>query len=114
MNSRNFSDLGLAEPIQRALNARKHVIPTPIQAQAIPQLLIGKDLLGIAQTGTGKTAAFALPILHHLSEARHGQTQSQTQGRPKGRNHRKGQGKGPHGPRALILAPTPRARHPDR
>ena len=106
MNSRNFSDLGLAEPIQRALNARKHVIPTPIQAQAIPQLLIGKDLLGIAQTGTGKTAAFALPILHQLSEARHGQTQDQTQGRPKGRNHRKGQGKGPHEPRALILAPT--------
>jgi len=62
----NFSDLGLAEPIQRAITARKHTTPTPIQAQAIPKLLTGCDMLGIAQTGTGKTAAFALPILHQL------------------------------------------------
>jgi ATP-dependent RNA helicase RhlE len=82
----SFSDLGLADPIQHALKARNHVIPTPIQARAIPQLLAGRDMLGIAQTGTGKTAAFALPILHQLSRKR-----------------------GPNGrcsPRALVLAPT--------
>ncbi|MBA2935059.1 DEAD/DEAH box helicase [Sphingomonas sp. CGMCC 1.13654] len=62
-----FSDLGLAAPIQAALDSEGYVTPTPIQAQAIPPLLKGRDLLGIAQTGTGKTAAFALPALHHLS-----------------------------------------------
>ncbi len=82
----NFSELGLADPIQRALHTRNHVIPTPIQARAIPELLAGRDMLGIAQTGTGKTAAFALPILHQLS-------------RQRGNNR-------PRGPRALILAPT--------
>ncbi|MGU3493574.1 DEAD/DEAH box helicase [Xanthobacteraceae bacterium A53D] len=63
----SFSELGLAEPIVRALTEEKHVTPTPIQAQAIPAVLSGKDLIGIAQTGTGKTAAFALPILDHLT-----------------------------------------------
>ena len=62
-----FTDLGLAEPIQRALAAKGYTDPTPIQQQAIPALLAGRDLLGIAQTGTGKTAAFALPSLHRLS-----------------------------------------------
>jgi len=81
-----FSDFGLAEPILRALNARNHVVPTPIQEQAIPELLAGRDMLGIAQTGTGKTAAFALPILHHLSQSRVRSA--------------------PRSPRALILAPT--------
>ncbi|OSQ47396.1 DEAD/DEAH box helicase [Thalassospira alkalitolerans] len=61
-----FSDLGLAEPVLRALKHEGYDVPTPIQAQAIPSLLEGKDLLGIAQTGTGKTAAFALPILDRL------------------------------------------------
>ncbi len=82
----NFSELGLAGPIQRALQARQHVTPTPIQARAIPELLNGRDMLGIAQTGTGKTAAFALPILHKLSRGR--------------------DMKGPRNPRALVLAPT--------
>ncbi len=86
MTISNFSELGLADPIQRALNARNHVNPTPIQAQAIPELLNGRDMLGIAQTGTGKTAAFALPILHQLSRT-HGNNRSR-------------------GPRALVLAPT--------
>ncbi len=81
-----FSELGLAEPIQRALINRNHVTPTPIQARAIPELLAGRDVLGIAQTGTGKTAAFALPILHRLSQKR-------------------GAG-GRRSPRALVLAPT--------
>ena len=62
-----FTDLGLAEPIQRALAAKGYTDPTPIQRQAIPALLAGRDLLGIAQTGTGKTAAFALPSLHRLA-----------------------------------------------
>ena len=62
-----FSDLGLAEPLLKALADEGYQTPTPIQAQAIPSLLTGRDLLGIAQTGTGKTAAFALPILHRLA-----------------------------------------------
>jgi ATP-dependent RNA helicase RhlE len=61
-----FSDLGLAEVLLRALEREGYETPTPIQAQAIPSLLDGRDLLGIAQTGTGKTAAFALPIIHRL------------------------------------------------
>ena len=62
-----FSDLGLAAPLLKALAEESYVTPTPIQAQAIPHVMAGRDLLGIAQTGTGKTAAFALPILHRLS-----------------------------------------------
>lgn len=62
-----FSELGLAQPILSALAAEGYTRPTPIQAQAIPVVLGGADLLGIAQTGTGKTAAFALPILHRLA-----------------------------------------------
>ncbi len=61
-----FADLGLCAPVLRALVEEKYETPTPIQAQAIPPALEGKDLLGCAQTGTGKTAAFALPILHRL------------------------------------------------
>ena len=62
-----FNDLNLVEPIQRALVSEGYTKPTPIQEQAIPELLQGKDLLGCAQTGTGKTAAFALPILQNLA-----------------------------------------------
>ena len=62
-----FTDLGLAEPLIRALETKGYTDPTPIQKQAIPALLKGRDLLGIAQTGTGKTAAFALPSLHRLA-----------------------------------------------
>lgn len=64
----SFQDLGLAEPILKALAEEGYDAPTPIQADAIPPVLAGRDLLGIAQTGTGKTAAFALPILHHLAQ----------------------------------------------
>ena len=67
MSNVSFADLGLAEPLLRALHAANYVQPTPIQARTIPLLLQGRDVLGIAQTGTGKTAAFALPVLQHLA-----------------------------------------------
>ena len=86
MNKQLFSELGLAETLQRALAEREHTTPTPIQGQAIPEILAGRDVLAIAQTGTGKTAAFALPILHRLAGANGG-----------------GRGRAP---RALVLAPT--------
>jgi ATP-dependent RNA helicase RhlE len=82
----HFNDLGLAEPLLRALDGEGYVTPTPIQTQAIPHVIAGRDLLGIAQTGTGKTAAFALPILHRLAT-----------------NKRKPQ---PRTTRALVLSPT--------
>ena len=81
-----FSDFGLAEPIAKALAAEGYHTPTPIQAQAIPSVMTGRDLCGIAQTGTGKTAAFALPTLHRLSL----QPKSPTRGSV----------------RCLVLAPT--------
>lgn len=81
-----FANLALAEPIQRALVEKNYTTPSPIQAQAIPHLLEGRDLVGCAQTGTGKTAAFALPILHLLSAKARPTT--------------------PKRPRALILTPT--------
>ena len=72
MNERHLSlttfiDLGLSKPLLKALTEEGYTQPTPIQAQAIPTVLTGRDLLGIAQTGTGKTAAFALPILQRLA-----------------------------------------------
>ena len=66
MTDLTFAALGLAEPLLRALQARKFEIPTPIQADSIPSLMAGRDLLGIAQTGSGKTAAFTLPILQYI------------------------------------------------
>jgi ATP-dependent RNA helicase RhlE len=82
----SFSELDLVEPLQRALAEENYTTPTPIQAKAIHPLLEGRDLLGIAQTGTGKTAAFALPILQRLAQNRRSRV---------ARN-----------PRALILTPT--------
>jgi len=84
--SNDFESLGVGGAFRRALGDKGYTQPTPIQTQAIPQLMQGKDLLGIAQTGTGKTAAFALPLLQRLDEENL---------RPK-----------PRRPRALILAPT--------
>ena len=79
----NFDQLALIGPLLRAVTAEGYTVPTPIQAQAIPPLLAGRDLCGTAQTGTGKTAAFALPILQRLAA---------------------GPGRG--GIRALVLSPT--------
>src|SRR5438105_2319855 len=66
----SFQDFGLADPISRALKEENYLTPTPIQAQTIPLALAGRDVVGIAQTGTGKTAAFALPILHCILQQR--------------------------------------------
>ncbi len=82
-----FNELNLIEPILRALNTEGYTTPTPIQEQSIPMLLEGRDLLGCAQTGTGKTAAFAIPILQLLHE-------------------RKQAGSTNRGIKALILTPT--------
>ncbi len=86
MSTVTFRDLGLSEPLLRALDARSYSEPTPIQALAIPHLLDGRDLLGVAQTGTGKTAAFALPILQQLAD---------DYDEPR-----------PSAPRVLVLTPT--------
>lgn len=67
---KTFLDLGLAEPILRAVQKEGYENPTPIQADVIPALMEGKDVLGIAQTGTGKTAAFVLPLLHWIRESK--------------------------------------------
>src|ERR1700722_17136143 len=80
----NFTELGLSEKVLQAVEASGYTTPTPIQAQAIPEALAGRDILGIAQTGTGKTAAFVLPMLSRLE-----------QGRARARM-----------PRTLILEPT--------
>jgi ATP-dependent RNA helicase RhlE len=82
----SFSSLDLIEPLARAVRDEGYTEPTPIQAQAIPYLLEGRDLLGCARTGTGKTAAFALPILQHLAHAQ----------KPAA----------PHTVRCLVLVPT--------
>jgi len=86
-----FTHLGLSGPIARAVANRGYTSPSPIQAQAIPLALEGRDLLASAQTGTGKTGAFALPILHRLAEAQ----QTAEHRRPR-RGH----------PHALVLCPT--------
>ena len=83
----NFNELGLTEPILRAINDAGYPPPTPIQAKAIPVVLGGGDLLAGAQTGTGKTAGFTLPILHLLSQK---PLATKTTGRP----------------RCLMLTPT--------
>ena len=65
-----FADLALTAPLMQAVQESGYERPTPIQARAIPHLLAGRDLLGLAQTGTGKTAAFVLPILQRLMESK--------------------------------------------
>jgi superfamily II DNA/RNA helicase len=84
-----FASFGLAEPIQRAVSELGYLTPTPIQAQAIPVVMTGRDVMGAAQTGTGKTAGFALPILQRLL------VHANTSASP-----------ARHPVRAVILAPT--------
>ena len=64
----SFPDLGLSQPVLQALADEGYATPTPIQSKAIPHVLAGRDLFGCAQTGTGKTAAFALPLIDRLRE----------------------------------------------
>lgn len=85
-NLQDFSGLGLAAPLLKALAREGYSTPTPIQAQAIPVVMAGRDLVGVAQTGTGKTAAFALPILNALA--------TRPKSAPRG------------GCRVLVLSPT--------
>src|SRR4051794_20866188 len=66
LESMSFESLGLAEPLVRAVREQGYATPTPIQSQAIPAILSGADVMGGAQTGTGKTAGFTLPLLHRL------------------------------------------------
>ena len=77
-----FTELNLNPALLKALESEGYTTPTPIQAQAIPHVMDGRDLLGIAQTGTGKTAAFALPILHRLAADR---KRAAAQGLPRAR-----------------------------
>ena len=93
-----FTSLAIAEPILKALSEEGYTRPTPIQSQAIPIVLKGTDLLGAAQTGTGKTAAFAIPILQLL-----GSNDSRNTGKPMGTERRRGQNKPI---RSLIVTPT--------
>ena len=89
---KTFVELGLADPLLRAVNAQGYTHPSPIQAEVIPQMLLGHDVIGIAQTGTGKTASFVLPILHSMASQ---------QLAPK-----RFSGPGPKSFSTLILAPT--------
>ena len=66
----SFADLGLSDELLRAVEESGYTDPTPIQKQAVPSVLMGRDLIGIAQTGTGKTAAFVLPMIDILGEGR--------------------------------------------
>src|SRR5690606_12056031 len=68
--SKTFDELGLSEPTLRAVKETGYTTPTPIQAAAIPEVLKGRDILGIAQTGTGKTASFTLPMIDILAAGR--------------------------------------------
>jgi ATP-dependent RNA helicase RhlE len=95
-----FEELRLLEPIVRAVASEGYTAPTPIQVKAIPEVLAGRDLLGCAQTGTGKTGAFAMPILQRLSAPREARPDARREG------HRgRGDGSG-RLPRALVLCPT--------
>ncbi|PIN70755.1 DEAD/DEAH box helicase, partial [Candidatus Woesearchaeota archaeon CG11_big_fil_rev_8_21_14_0_20_43_8] len=85
-NNLTFKELALIDPLLRAVEKEGYTTPTPIQAKSIPSLLEGKDLVGIAQTGTGKTAAFVLPLLQRMTTSKRSSN--------------------PGFPRALVLAPT--------
>ena len=95
-----FRELEIAEPILKAICEKGYEKPTPIQEKGIPVALQGGDMLGIAQTGTGKTATFAIPILQHLLVERSTESRSEARGSNKGRFVKK------RAVKALILTPT--------
>jgi ATP-dependent RNA helicase RhlE len=103
-----FALLGLAEPILRAVTDEGYITATPIQAQAIPHVIEGRDVLGCAQTGTGKTAAFALPILHRLAATNGHAKAHAPAAHAKGNGHSgNGHAAGARRPiRCLVLSPT--------
>jgi ATP-dependent RNA helicase RhlE len=102
-----FEDLRLSEPILRAVRAEGYTDPTPIQVKAIPHVMEGRDVLGCAQTGTGKTAAFALPILHRLSQSRpHDHRHGHAPAGHAPSVHRAGDTPPRRAIQVLILAPT--------
>lgn len=98
-----FSDLGLAEPILHAVSGEGYTTATPIQGQVIPSMLSGRDVLGIAQTGTGKTAAFVLPLLHALALEKAALKQGELDDK---RVHKTFVPRQPKTAKALILVPT--------
>ncbi|MEM6654857.1 MAG: DEAD/DEAH box helicase, partial [Planctomycetota bacterium] len=97
-----FSKLGLAEPLLRVTETLGYETTTPIQQAAIPVVLSGADLIGCAQTGTGKTAAFTLPMLQRLLQPAGGRDRPEP-GTGKTRRDRRPPGRTP---RALVLSPT--------
>src|SRR5688572_2672850 len=103
-----FAQLGLAEPILRAVTDEGYITATPIQAQAIPHVIKGHDVLGCAQTGTGKTAAFALPILHRLAATNgHAKAHAPHNGHPHASHAKPVHDKQIRRPiRCLVLSPT--------
>ncbi|MCC8036286.1 MAG: DEAD/DEAH box helicase [Rikenellaceae bacterium] len=107
-----FNELNIAEPILKAVSEKGYTEPTPIQVQAIPVVLEGKDIFGIAQTGTGKTAAFAIPILQKLAETKPAEISAEEDetepaaSRRDRRGRRHGRGRSQKPVRALILTPT--------
>ncbi len=102
-----FSELGLTEPFLRATAALDYKFATPIQAKAIPVVLSGRDLIGCAQTGTGKTAAFTLPMLDRLMQTLPEKTSPQPKNKlSNGHKRAKGAKPKPRPLRALVLSPT--------
>lgn len=99
-----FNELKITDPILKAIGEKGYLAPTPIQQKGIPVALDGRDMLGIAQTGTGKTAAFAIPILQHLSSGMQAEPTDVPRRNRRGRNHGREYGVRPI--RALILTPT--------
>lgn len=99
-----FNELKIIDPILKAIGEKGYLTPTPIQQKGIPVALDGRDMLGIAQTGTGKTAAFAIPILQHLSSGMQAEPTDVPRRNRRGRNHDRESGVRPI--RALILTPT--------